>query len=196
MLMKPPRLFLALSAEPLAPALKPLLKKLKENLDRREITARWVPAELLHVTILFFGETSLEKRDTLIRLFDALLPAKEAFTLKIEGLSAFNSPDEARVLWIGVQNSRRLRGLRSDLIEPLVAEGWPLGDDYEPHLTIGRLRNPQGLRDLIAQFRSVDLGKIAVKELVLFESVLQTPFPQYKIVRRWPLAEPAATAEF
>lgn len=192
--MKPPRLFLALSAEPLAPALKPLLKKLKENLDRREITARWVPSELLHVTILFFGETSLEKRDTLISLFDEQLPLKEAFTLKIEGLNAFNSPDEARVLWMGVQNSRRLRGLRSDLIEPLAALGWPLSEDYEPHLTIGRLRNPHGLRDLIAQFRGADLGKIAVKELVLFESVLQTPFPQYKIVRSWPLAEPAAAA--
>lgn len=180
------RLFLALSAEGLEKSVSPLLKKLRITTDRQEIEVRWIPPELRHVTVLFLGNRTGDERvlveETCARLASTIPP----FALKVEGIDAFPEPRRGRVIIFHVQNSRFLRSLRAELLSVLALPPDEEGG-YRPHLTIGRLRNPQSLTDAISPFRRAKADKLRVNEVVLFESVPKAPFPVYKILARFPL---------
>jgi 2'-5' RNA ligase len=52
-------------------------------------------------------------------------------------------------------------------------------EDFNPHITIGRLRNPKSCKDLISPFVRKSFGSVHVNKIVLFESKLQSYFPVY-----------------
>lgn len=184
-----PRLFLAISAGELAGRLKPLSKKLKMNADQKDFSIRWTPAESLHITLFFFGETGPEQQIQIEKAAEAACRQREGFDLAIDGLGAFPSEQSGRVLWLGVQNSKKLRGFHEELAAELKAQGCMVeSEGYIPHLTIGRLRNPRSLRDFLSPFRRADLGKLRVTEVTLFESIQAGPFPIYQPRRQFSLA--------
>ncbi|MBX2986469.1 MAG: RNA 2',3'-cyclic phosphodiesterase [Bdellovibrionaceae bacterium] len=190
------RLFLAVPAASLEAGMAPWVKKLKIGADRKELSLRWVPAELRHVTVLFFGEVPATARsalETALREGAAQCPG---FNLKIEGLGAFPEMRAGRVIWFGVQNSRKLRETRNHLVEAVRPLGWDFPEEaYSPHLTLGRLRSPQSLTDFLSPFIRAKAGRLEVRALSLFESVIQTPFPQYREVARFPLRPPEEDGE-
>ncbi|HEY1080535.1 MAG TPA: RNA 2',3'-cyclic phosphodiesterase, partial [Bdellovibrio sp.] len=110
--------------------------------------------------------------------------------LKIEDLSAFSSETEARVLWLGVQNKKCLGELKHALDEALLqAEILDHPDQriFQPHLTIGRLRNPRSVKDMISPFKRKSFGKLQVNEVVLYESRQQGVYQVYTPLLRCPL---------
>src|SRR5262245_11255168 len=139
------RLFLAVDAGPVEKSLLPWMKKLKIAADRKDLSVRWVPAENRHITLVFLGEATPEQREKIESTVRPVTDANPGFSLRVEGLGAFPEPRSARVLWLGVQNSKKLRALRDRLAEPLRQLGFPIEEDYSPHLTIGRLRSPKSL---------------------------------------------------
>lgn len=186
------RLFLAASAEPLRDELAPWLKKMKIGADRKEMSVRWVAPDLQHVTLLFFGDKTWDEQLQIVETARAVAADWPAFQLKIEGLSAFPEPRSGRVIWFGVQNSRKWRALRDELVGQLNPRGFNLEAAHVPHLTAGRLRSPRSLVDYLSPFERVKIGKLPVKEIVLYESIQAGPFPVYKIVERFPLTGVAA----
>lgn len=189
---RPPRLFLALSAASFEAALAPLTKKLRINADREGFELRWTPADLRHVTLLFLGEVGREQLPDLQARIQQVAEKSAPFTLKVAGLGAFPEERSGRVIWAGVQNSRLLRGLREDLRQTLEPDYGSFPEDYQPHLTLARMRNPQSLRDLLSPFVRQKIGKMEMNEFVLFESVKRPPFPVYREVARFQLTGTAA----
>lgn len=181
------RLFLAIAADSLEGALNPWMKKLKTGADRKELNMRWVPADLRHITILFFGEKTPEERQRIVAAITPIIAETPPFTLKIEGLDAFPEQQQGRVVWMGVQNSKKLRALRDRLAEPLRAEAFTIEERFTPHMTLGRLRSPKSLTDYLSPFSHVNLGKMEVRELVLYESIQAGAFPVYEKRARFAL---------
>lgn len=95
---------------------------------------RWVDPRDMHVTLRYFGETPeprLPEIEALMREAAARLPP---FELVYGGVGAFDSLDEPRVVWIGVDEggaalAAAAAAVRRDEPRP-----------YAPHLTIGRNR--------------------------------------------------------
>lgn len=166
----------------------PWVKKLKKTADQKEIGLKWTPPENYHVTLFFLGETAEEEVPALAEKLEAAVAPFAGFELKLRGLGAFPSVENARVLYLDVQRSQNLLELQAAVAAAL-SGGVRDGDDYLPHLTVSRLRNPKGVRDLLSPFRHVDLGRWAVKEVVLFESIQTGPFSVYKPLHRVPLME-------
>lgn len=190
-----PRLFLALSAAAFDGTLSPLVKKLRINADREGFDFRWVPAELRHVTLLFLGATPLERLDDLRERITAVAGRQPPLTLKVAGLGAFPDDRSGRVIWAGVQNSRALRGLRDNLRAALEPDFGSFGEEYQPHLTLGRMRNPQSVRDYLSPFVRTKIGKMTMSEFVLFESIARPPFPVYRERARFMLTGAPAADE-
>lgn len=182
-----PRLFLALSAAPFDGTLSPLVKKLRINADREGFDFRWTPSELRHVTLLFLGATPLERVPDLTERLTAVAANSPPLTLKVAGLGAFPEERAGRVLWAGVQNSRALRGLRENLRAALEPDFGSFGEEFQPHLTLGRMRNAQSLRDYISPFVRNKIGKMTMNEFILFESIARPPFPVYQERARFEL---------
>ncbi|MFL5810183.1 MAG: hypothetical protein ACJ749_11720, partial [Flavisolibacter sp.] len=106
----------------------------------------------------------------------------EPFTLKLDGVWAYPEQKEARILWIGVQNSRELQQLRFELFK--VIEGAEMNNpaDYKPILPVVRFRNYRNVTDLISPFKNTRFPELIVNKVVLMDMVSGGAYPVYRVV--------------
>ena len=132
---------------------------------------KWVEPGNFHLTLRFIGEISediaADVDDTLSRL------RARRFTLQIAGTGVFGGGDKPRSLWVGVERTPELVGLRDKIEQALIRVGLaPEPRKFAPHITLARLRDPplDKLREFLvsnAQFRAEPL---AVNEFCLIAS--------------------------
>lgn len=174
------RLFVAIGASHLSFDPNLVLKKLRVNLERKEIPYRWVPRQNMHVTINFLGEVDEGRVPELGPLLSQVAQDYPQFELKLDGVEAFPDNRKGRVIVIGVQNSITLREMQSHCQELLRQNHFEISEkDYRPHLTIARLRSPRQLSDVLSPVENLALGQMRVKEITLYQSKLAGSFPVY-----------------
>jgi RNA 2',3'-cyclic 3'-phosphodiesterase len=167
------------------PTLKQLLGKMKRTLEEREYEVRWVRPELWHVTLAFLGELSNVQIAQLKSLIQDWRPNLEDLTLRLQGFGGFPSGEQARVLWIGVQESQQFLDLQADLISRLRGTGLPTGGESEegrefrPHVTLARLRNAQSLTSIIELGGRKHFGDYKISDIIVLESVLEGNVVKY-----------------
>ncbi|MCB0367111.1 MAG: RNA 2',3'-cyclic phosphodiesterase [Bdellovibrionaceae bacterium] len=184
------RLFFAIQPEGLkdSPEIQTLVKKLRIGVDRRGWEVKWTPDVNWHFTLSFVGETEEERVPEMLDILKNVAEHGAHFNLPLKGVGAFPSEREARVLWVGAPAKRSLVELQQTLAGELEKRGFPIDErGYRPHLTVGRLRNPKGVGDLISPFVRNKFGEFQVTEILLMESVQARFFPVYKILAREPL---------
>ncbi|MES2801617.1 MAG: RNA 2',3'-cyclic phosphodiesterase [Bdellovibrionota bacterium] len=166
--------------------LDPFLKKLKKSFDQKEIQIKWSPLENMHITLSFLGDI-LEQEIPLLRDKISEVAAHfNEFNLKIHDLGAFDHFQKARTLFVDVQRSQPLLDLQS-LIEhklELIPQ-----QQYYPHMTLGRLRNPNSVESAASPFKKIDLGKGEINSIFLMESQLRGHFPVYSDIFEAPLVK-------
>ena len=159
--------------------LDPFLKKLKKSFDQKEINIKWSPLENMHVTLSFLGETELEKTSDLQSKISEVANEFSEFSLKIRDLGAFDHFQKAQTVFVDVQRSQPLLDLQSAVEQKL---GLIPQTQYYPHMTLGRLRNPNSIESAIGPFKKIDLGKGEISSIFLMESQLHGHFPVYSDV--------------
>lgn len=179
------RRFVAVVPEGLAenPALIQLMTKLKRTMRERGQNVRWVSPDLWHVTLAFLGNST--GRDTIENVLAEWRPDLGDIELRLHGLGAFPSIEEARVLWIGCQASAPFLRLQAELTETLIGSGFNLDPrrEYKPHLTLGRFRNPLHAGSLVSLGGRRHFGDYRPRELILFEGAVQGGIMKY--IPRW-----------
>ena len=112
------------------------------------VPGRLVPAENLHVTIRWVGDTELATLERLLGAIDeSALPA--AFDLRLEELGAFPKPRRATVVWVRAE-AGALAQLHAVVEEASERAG--LGREerpFRPHLTVSRVRPVADVRKLL-----------------------------------------------
>jgi 2'-5' RNA ligase len=95
------------------------------------------------------------------------------------------------VIWIGVSQAERLHALYELVSGGLRETGFDIEDrKFRPHLTIGRIKSvsdPERLRSVLRRYDGHEFQKVIVKELILFESILQKTGPLYIPIGKYPL---------
>jgi RNA 2',3'-cyclic 3'-phosphodiesterase len=119
--------------------------------------AKWVDPGNFHLTLRFIGEIG---EDVAADIDDALSRLRaRRFNVQIAGTGVFGG-DKPHSLWVGVERSPELVGLRDKIEQALIRAGLPPEPrKFAPHVTLARLRNPplDKLRDFLtanAQFRA------------------------------------------
>lgn len=171
--------------------LKQLMGKLKRTISEREQTVRWVAADLWHVTLAFLGEFapgSAEAESASLHLkefLDGWNPSVGEVTLRLHALGAFPSVEEARVLWLGVQENQEFINLQKELQDRLKSAGFEVSErEFNPHLTLARFRNLSNVNDIVKLGGRKHFGDYKIGELILFDSVLQGNILKYSPVYR------------
>lgn len=136
----------------------------------------WSPLNNLHVTTKFIGEWPEERLGELREALEAVSrPAP--LNIAIRGLGWFPNPHNPRVFFVDVQSGPELAALARETDAACARLGVEAEKrEYQPHLTLARIREPQPLFDLkkaVADLPSVDFGAFTAAAFHLYKSELR-----------------------
>jgi 2'-5' RNA ligase len=162
------------------------IQKLREAVP--DVAASWTRVENIHLTLKFFGNVDIDRTTAISDA--ASRTAREFSEVKI-GVGAtgvFPKPSRAQVLWIGISDpSSKLSSLQQQLENECAREGFEKEERaYRPHLTIARLRKPEGARQLADAHLNMKFEptEIELRELVVFRSELSSKGSKYTAISR------------
>lgn len=131
---------------------------------------RGVPAEQLHLTLRFLGDSrpqALERIQPLLARAAAACPPRD---VAITGLGTFPDRGAPRVLWLGLALPDQILQLQIACEAAAVAVGFSAERrPFRPHLTLGRWRDRAARPDL----ESLSLPPVELRRLILFRSELR-----------------------
>ena len=152
---------------------------------------RWTPAENLHLTLRFIGESDDDKTG---RYLEALARVRvEPFLLPVGGAGVFPTRGAAKVIWTGVgRGHTRLHQLRQRVDEALLAVDAGLAmTSFHPHFTLGRLdaqHDGKAVGRYVTRHQEFEAPPFRVEEFHLLASELRPGRPPaYRVVRSFSL---------
>ena len=158
--------------------------------------ASWVPAERLHLTLVFLGEVEESRLDALGEALRPAFGAAPRLRLRLAGAGTFPPGRPARVAWIGVEASgedtlvaieRVVRAALAPILDRALEER-----PYHAHVTVARPRRPWRRAEIDA-FRSACAelaGEWEAERAVLMESRLgrsDAGAARYEVRHAYPL---------
>jgi RNA 2',3'-cyclic 3'-phosphodiesterase len=156
--------------------------------------ASWDRQEKLHLTLKFFGDTREERVHFLAGALERAASLVNPLEVAIRGTGAFPPSGQPRVLWLGVtEQSGGLDKLHRRLEDECAGVGFARERKrFHPHLTIARMRSPEGARKLAALHKSMEFEAAAftVTEIVLIKSELLPGGSRYTTLSRHELKAP------
>lgn len=153
----------------------------------------WERVEKLHITLKFLGEIEQSRVEALSRAAARATNGAQVFDLGIEGAGAFPPRGLPRVLWLGVADpSGGLARLQHRLEDECAREGFAREKrPFHPHLTIARLRAPEGARRLAETHKETgfEAAGFAATELKVVRSELGPGGSRYSLISHHRLSE-------
>lgn len=153
-----------------------------------EVRASWERAEKMHITLNFLGEITQEKVVALSGAASSATRNTQPFMLALDGTGAFPPRGNPRILWLGINDSSgKLAGLQSRLEEECASAGFAREErSFHPHLTLARVRAPEGARRLAQSHQETGFAAIefAVTNLVVLRSELMSGGSRYTEISR------------
>ncbi len=156
-------------------------KSLSDHINRLrkalpDVHASFSREENLHLTLKFLGNTPVSKTEALSQAAQRAAGRFQPFDLMIGSCGAFPPRGQPRVLWIGIDDpSGQLAELQRTLEDECAKAGFVREERlFHPHLTITRLRKPQGSRELARLHGEIGFAyqDVIVSDIVLFRSEL------------------------
>ena len=155
-------------------------------------SASWTRVENIHLTLKFFGNVAIERIPKVSAAVERAIRKFPTFPISIGKTGVFPNPRRAQVLWIGVSDpTGKLSELQRQLEHECAKEGFEKEDRaYRPHLTIARLRKPEGARLLADAHLKMDFepAEITLSELIVFRSELSSKGSKYTAISKHELS--------
>ena len=156
-----------------------------------DAAASWSRVENIHLTLKFFGNVALDRIPVISEAASRAVAEFPTFTIGVGNTGVFPRPSRAQVLWIGVSDpSGKLSALQERLENECVAEGFEKeGRAYRPHLTIARIRKPEGARRLADAHLQMPFttSEVSLTELILFRSEVSPKGSKYTAISKHPI---------
>ena len=156
--------------------------------DVPEVAASWSRVENIHLTLKFFGNVELARVVAISDAASRMVKEFSPFEISIGNTGVFPRASRAQVLWIGVSDpSGKLLGLQNRLEGECAAEGFAKEDRaFRPHLTIARIRKPDGARPLADAHLNMRFESMlmTLTEMIVFRSELGSKGSKYTPISR------------
>jgi 2'-5' RNA ligase len=144
---------------------------------------RWVPAENLHLTLVFLGWVDPDQVDPIRAELEGAAAVAPPFRAGLGAAGRFPDRGKARIVWFGfTSGTAELEGLAGRVrlaVAKRVAEDRP----FRPHVTVARAKTPVRIPAGALDVAPLDV-EIAVDTVVLFRSHLGSPHPRYEAIAR------------
>ncbi len=154
-----------------------LQDKLIKEVQKTACRVSWVKPETIHLTVKFLGDIPVNQVDPILNSLRKAVQGINAFSLTIEGLGVFPGQRNPRVVWVGITEGKEsLQVMQPRVEQELAALGFQREKKkFNPHLTLGRVRSPEGasaLGDLLASIPHPVFGSSMVQDIRLMKSDL------------------------
>lgn len=155
--------------------------------QKKNLPVKWVEFGNLHITLKFLGEIDEKKLDSILPTLSSVSIKTKRFQARLENIGCFPGIRNPRVLWIGVsQGSEEIIKLVTEIENELTKSGFKREEKkFHPHLTIGRIKSPCKVDDILNQTIKTDLFEI--NNFILFKSTLLPKGPVYEKIKIFPL---------
>lgn len=150
----------------------------------------WVDRDHLHITMNFLGDVSETEIPTVCRAISSAVLEFGSFEMSVRGLGCFPNASKPRVVWLGVgRGMSELLALHERIAVALEALRFPRErKDYQPHMTLGRLKRggrlSASISQSIAKHASIEAGGMTVKEIAIYSSFVDRIGPTYTAMSR------------
>lgn len=146
-----------------------------------------VKPELLHITLKFLGDTEESLVDEISKKLRESTEGVNKFKIRLQGMGAFPSMSNIRVVWVGIEDGRPLGEIAQKLDSKLGGLGFERDKKgFVPHITLARTRtqrNIANVQEVLRANAATDYGEYPVDSILLKKSVLCPPGPTYSVVR-------------
>jgi RNA 2',3'-cyclic 3'-phosphodiesterase len=153
-----------------------------------DASASWSRPENIHLTVKFFGNVDPAKAPVISAAAERVVQEFTPIQIAVGNTGVFPRPSRPQVLWIGVEDSSgKLLELQQQLENEFLREGFPKEDRaFHPHLTIARVRKPEGANRLGKAHLGMTFTNIPITftELILFRSELSSKGSKYTALSR------------
>jgi len=161
-----------------------------------DVAASWSRVENIHLTLKFFGNVAVDRMPVISAAAARTVAEFSTFSIGVGDTGVFPRPSRPQVLWIGVSDpSGKLSALQGRLENECAAEDFPKEDRaYRPHLTIARIRRPEGARRLADAHLEMQFSAIEVElnKLIVFRSELSPKGSKYTAISTHPIRNQSA----
>jgi len=181
------RCFIAID---LSAELKEMISQAQDLLKKSGANVKWVKPSNIHLTLKFLGEIPEKKVEEVKEVLGTL--SFEKTEVSVKSLGAFPNMKRPRVIWAGVEKgAEELKKISTVLEERLYTIGFKREKrSFKPHLTIGRVRKPgkiKELMDAVDFLKEFDAGVFIADEIIFMQSELKpggavyTPMAKYNM---------------
>jgi 2'-5' RNA ligase len=178
------RLFIAL---PIPPELQRAAGRMQDRLRKAGADVSYpLPADL-HFTLAFLGHTLPQQVPGVMAGLDRAVSEISGFKFQVSGFGFFGPPRHPRVIWAGVPSPPAALSLLHKSVLAIVTEpGFTMPkSEWQPHLTLGRIRYGRGvvgLTELVDSLKEEPLGECPVDRVELVRSHLDQPRACYTVL--------------
>ncbi|TAN63569.1 RNA 2',3'-cyclic phosphodiesterase [bacterium] len=148
----------------------------------------FVRPENIHLTLKFLGDVDKGRLTAIKEALEKATESVKVFTVTVEGLGAFPSLKNPRVLWVGVNENAMLSQLQDRLEKALFDVGFEKeGRPFKPHLTLARFKTGTDARHCGKAVEALGQSQkqtFSAGSLVLFESRLSAKGAEYKALEK------------
>ncbi len=159
--------------------------ELKKSLAAEEI--RWVDIDNLHLTLCFLGETNQFQVAEIINMIELIAKQFQPFQFELKGVSVFMKKTQPRVLFVAIKNESVLNQLAAEILKMSKTLDFKVDkNNFNPHLTLGRIKFIQNKADfyaLVNRFSDTKFQEIFVSEIIFYQSILSSEGPTYKPIK-------------
>ncbi len=164
-----------------------------ETLARRaqnaRLPVRWLAPASYHVTLKFLGWCRPDTVDAVVDEARRVAGAIEPFRFATARLGAFPSAAKATIVWAGIEDAAgRLVALADKVEHAMVGLGFSRESRrFHPHVTLGRLREPADVADVLLPMSEQAFSETRVENLIVYESRTISNGSEYSAVAEIPL---------
>jgi 2'-5' RNA ligase len=175
-----------------------LREKLAQHIRRLrravpQVRASWSRPDNIHLTIKFLGEIHKSRVPNLSKAVELVAESFSAFPVIAERTGVFPTQGPPHVVWIGSTDvAGKLARLHNRVEDECAAAGFPKDKRrFHPHLTLARLRKPEGTGALAAAH--IELGfepvEFNLTKLSVIRSELRSEGSEYTMISTHPLGK-------
>ena len=174
--MEQNRFVRAFSAIELPSIIVKSLGEIQDNLRDTTNKITWVKPDNIHLTMKFLGNIETDKAHAIEKILKNIVSQISIGKLSVEGVGAFPTINNPRVIWVGIEDDKNLLKIYTQLEDGLASLGFKKEDrPFKPHLTLGRvkfLKDKKGLKERLEKLADIKLASFIVDSLILFKSEL------------------------